>query len=198
MDEDVKYGFTKEELLVFGKYDVSEVEVKDPALKNYICLEPRYVPHTHGRHANTPFAKQKVFIVERLINKVMRKGHNTGKKILAYNIVREAFEIIEKRTKKNPIQVLVDALANAGPREEIVRLKYGGIAVPKSVDTSSLRRLDIALRNIAEGARRAAFKSKKSIASCLADEIIAAANNENRSYAVAKKEEVERVAKSAR
>ncbi len=194
----MKYGFQKEDLLVFGKYDVEEVEVKDEALRNYICLEPRYVPHTHGRHANIPFAKRNVFIVERLINKVMRKGHNTGKKILAYNIVKEAFEIIEKKTKKNPLQVLVDALANAGPREEIVRLKYGGIAVPKAVDTSSLRRLDVALRNIAEGARRAAFKSKRSIAQCLADEIIAAANNDSKSYAISKKEEVERVAKSAR
>ncbi len=194
----MKYGFTKEELLVFGKYDPGEVEINDLALKNYICLEPKYVLHTHGRHANTPFAKKNVFIVERLINKVMRKEHNTGKKILAYNIVKEAFEIIEKRTKKNPIQVLVDALINAGPREEIVRLKYGGIAVPKSVDTSSLRRLDIALRNISVGARRAAFKSKRSIAACLADEIIAAANNDSKSYAVSKKEEVERVAKSAR
>jgi len=157
----MKYGFTKEELLVFGKWDPEEVEIKDPALKNYICLEPRYVIHTHGRHANIPFAKQNVFIVERLINKVMRKGKNTGKKMLAYDIVREAFEIIHRKTKKNPLQVLVDAIINAGPREEVVRLKYGGIAVPKSVDTSSLRRVDVALRNIAEGARLAAFKSKK-------------------------------------
>jgi small subunit ribosomal protein S7 len=194
----MKYGFTKEELLVFGKYDPNEVEIGDPALENYISLEPRFVPHTHGLHANTPFGKQKVFIVERLINKVMRKGYNTGKKIMAYNIVKEAFEIIEKKTKKNPLQVLIDALINAGPREEIVRLKYGGIAVPKSVDTSSLRRLNVALRNICEGARRASFKSKRSIASCLADEIIAAANNDTKSFAVAKKEEVERVAKSAR
>jgi len=194
----LRFGFTKNELLVFGKWDVSKVEIKDPALRNYINLEPRYVPHTHGRHANIPFAKQKVFIVERLINKVMRKGRNTGKKILAYSIVKEAFEIIEERTKKNPIQVLVDALVNAGPREEVVRLKYGGIAVPRAVDTSSLRRLDIALRNIAEGARIASFKSKKTIAECLAEEIISAANNDNRSYAISKKEEVERVAKSAR
>jgi len=194
----LRFGFTKNELLVFGKWDISKVEIKDPALRNYINLEPRYVPHTHGRHANIPFAKQKVFIVERLINKVMRKGRNTGKKILAYSIVKEAFEIIEERTKKNPIQVLVDALVNAGPREEVVRLKYGGIAVPRAVDTSSLRRLDIALRNIAEGARIASFKSKKTIAECLAEEIISAANNDNRSYAISKKEEVERVAKSAR
>ncbi|ADB58044.1 30S ribosomal protein S7 [Archaeoglobus profundus] len=194
----MKYGFTKEELKVFGKWDVEEVVVNDPALKNYICLEPRFVPHTHGRHANTPFAKQKVFIVERLINKVMRKGRNTGKKHLAYDIVREAFDIIYQRTKKNPIQVLVDAIINAGPREEVVRLKYGGIAVPKSVDTSSLRRVDVALRNICEGARQRAFKNPKSIAECLAEELILASKNDPKSYAVAKKEEVERIAKSAR
>ena len=194
----MKYGFTKEELKVFGKWDVEEVVVNDPALKNYICLKPRFVPHTHGRHANTPFAKQNVFIVERLINKVMRKGRNTGKKMLAYDIVKKAFDIIYERTKKNPIQVLVDAIINAGPREEVVRLKYGGIAVPKSVDTSSLRRVDVALRNICEGARQRAFKNPKSIAECLAEEIILAAKNDPKSYAVAKKEEVERIAKSAR
>ena len=194
----MKYGFTKDELKVFGKWDVEEVVVNDPALKNYICLEPRFVPHTHGRHANTPFAKQNVFIVERLINKVMGKGRNTGKKMLAYDIVRKAFDIIYQRTKKNPIQALVDAIINAGPREEVVRLKYGGIAVPKSVDTSSLRRVDVALRNICEGARQRAFKNPKSIAECLAEELILASKNDPKSYAVAKKEEVERIAKSAR
>lgn len=194
----MKYGFTKDELKVFGKWDVEEVVVNDPALKNYICLKPRFVPHTHGRHANTPFAKQNVFIVERLINKVMRKGRNTGKKHLAYDIVRKAFDIIYEKTKKNPIQILVDAIINAGPREEVVRLKYGGIAVPKSVDTSSLRRVDVALRNICEGARQRAFKNPKSIAECLAEELILAAKNDPKSYAVAKKEEVERIAKSAR
>ncbi len=194
----MKYGFTKDELKVFGKWDVEEVVVNDPALKNYICLKPRFVPHTHGRHANIPFAKQNVFIVERLINKVMRKGRNTGKKMLAYDIVRRAFDIIYQRTKKNPIQVLVDAIINAGPREEVVRLKYGGIAVPKSVDTSSLRRVDVALRNICEGARQRAFKNPKSIAECLAEELILASKNDPKSYAVAKKEEIERIAKSAR
>ncbi|MDI9643272.1 MAG: 30S ribosomal protein S7 [Archaeoglobales archaeon] len=191
------YGFSEEDLLVFGKYSVKDVEINDPALKSHICLNPTFTMHTHGRHSD-PFSKEKIFIVERLINKVMRKERNTGKKIGAYNLVREAFEIIERKTKKNPIQVLVDAIVNAGPREEVVRIKYGGIAVPKAVDTSSLRRVDVALRNIVEGARRSAFKSKKSIAYCLADEIIAAANNDTKSFAVSKKEEVERVAKSAR
>ncbi|RLI85762.1 MAG: 30S ribosomal protein S7 [Archaeoglobales archaeon] len=194
----MKYGFTRDELKVFGRWNVDDVTVKDPALRKYIHLNPKFVPHTHGRHANVPFAKQNVFIVERLINKVMRKGRNTGKKMLAYNVVREAFEIVHKKTRKNPIQVLVDAITNAGPREEVVRLKYGGIAVPKSVDTSSLRRVDVALRNICEGARQRAFKNPKSIAECLAEEIILASKNDPKSYAVSKKEEVERIAKSAR
>lgn len=192
------YGFEKEDILVFGKYDPSEVEIGDPALQNYISLEPRRVPHTRGIHANYPFGKERMSIVERLINKVMRKEHNTGKKIQAYNIVKESFEIIEKKTNTNPLQILVNALINAGPREGIVRLKYGGIAVPKSIDISSMRRLNQALQNICEGARRTSFKSKKSISVCLADEIMNAANNDSRSFAVSRKEEIERVAKSAR
>ena len=182
------------EIKLFGKWSLEGIEVKDPGLKAYICLRPIYVPHTEGRHEKRRFAKAKVPIVERLINKVMRKGKNTGKKHLAYDIVKRAFDIIYNRTKRNPVQVLVDAIINAGPREEVVRLKYGGIAVPKSVDTSSLRRVDVALRNICEGA----FKSPKSIAECLAEEIILASKNDPKSYAVSKKEEVERVAKSAR
>lgn len=51
-------------------------------------------------------------------------------------MIQEAFDIINKKTGQNPIQVLVNAVSNAGPREETVRLKYGGIAVPKSVDTA--------------------------------------------------------------
>lgn len=192
------YGIEKEDMLVFGKYDPSEVEVGDPALQNYISLEPKLVPHTRGVYANYPFGKERMSIVERLINKIMRKEHNTGKKIQAYNIVKESFEIIEKKTEKNPLQVLVDALTNAGPREGIVRLKYGGIAVPKSIDISSMRRLNQALQNISEGARRTSFKSKKSVSVCLADEIMNAANNDSRSFAVSRKEEIERVAKSAR
>jgi len=193
-----KYSLTKEDVLVFGKWDPTEVVVEDAAMADYINLTPRYVYHNCGRHANVPFAKKEVFIVERLINKVMRKEHNTGKKQKAYSIVREAFEIIHKKTKKNPLQVLIKAIENAGQREEIVRLKYGGIAVPKAVDTSTQRRVDQALMNIAEGARRAAFKSKKSIEACLAEEIIAAANNDNKSFAISRKEEKERVAKAAR
>ena len=184
--------------LIFGKYDPTEVVVKDPGLVKYINLDARLVLHTHGRHAKKPLGKMNVNIIERLINNLMRTEKYTGKKMSAYTVVKKAFEIIEKRTKQNPIQILVDALQNAAPREEVTRLKMAGIAVPKAVDVAPSRRLDIALRNIALGAVNSSFKSSKSIEECLADEIIKSARNDVSSYAVSKKEEIERVAASAR
>lgn len=191
---------------------MGEVVVRDPGLKRYIHLEPKLAVHTCGRHANRQFAKAQVPIVERLMNKLMRSGPGarklrgrvirgggaTGKKMKAYNIVRRAFEIIEQRTGKNPIQVLVDAVQNAAPREETTRLTYGGITYYVAVDSAPQRRLDIALRNLAAGAYAASFNNKKPIEECLAEEIILAANNDTKSFAVVQKEEIERIAKGAR
>lgn len=185
-------------LLLFGKYDMTQVVVKDPSIKRYINLKPLVVPHTGGKSAFRQFKKADMPIVERLINKLMRNETNTGEKTKCYNIVRNSFEIIATRTKQNPVQVLVDAIENAGPREETVRLKYGGINVPKSVDTAPMRRVDQALMFICAGAEKASFKSKKSIESALADELIAASKGDVKSYSVGKKDEKERVAKAAR
>ena len=66
------------------------------------------------------------------------------------------------------------------------------------MDISPARRLDIALRNIAKGSVDASFKSKKSADDCLADELMLASKGDMTSFAVAKKEELERVAASAR
>ncbi len=183
---------------LFGKWDFSEVEVKDPSIRGYINLTPLLVPHTGGRNAKQQFSKSNLNIVERLINKMMREENNTGQKITAYNIVKEAFERVNKKTGQNPVQMLVNAVTNSGPREETVRLQYGGIAVPKSVDTAPQRRMDTALRLISEGAQKAAFGKKKSLVDALADEIIAAANNDLKGYAIGKKDNIERVAKAAR
>ena len=186
------------EQLLFDKWDLSEVESRDMGIRRYINLSPRIVLHTGGKHANQQFNKSDIPIVERLINRIMREEANNGKKQMAYGIVRSAFEIVHDKTKKNPVQVLVDAIGNAGPREEVVRLKYGGIAVPKAVDTASQRRVDIALRLITNGAHRAAFKSRRSMENCLADEILAAASYDVRCHSINQKQSIERVAKSAR
>jgi small subunit ribosomal protein S7 len=185
-------------LKLFGKYDITEVQVHDAGLLRYINLDPVGTPYSGARHANRSFGKTHVNIVERLINSMMRTEVYTGKKVKAYATVKRAFAIIENQTKGNPIQVLVDAIENAAPREEVTRLKYGGISVPKAVDVSSARRLDIALRNIANGTVAASYKSTKSIEQCLANELVLASKKDMNSFSVAKKEEVERVAGSAR
>ncbi len=191
---DITYG----DVLVFGKYDLAEVNVEDGGLAKYIDLTPTNIPHSGGKHANKWFGKAKVNIVERLINNVMRTEDYTGKKPKAYKAVSEAFDIIAEKTKKNPVQVLVEALQNAAPREEVTRLQFGGISVPKAVDVSPSRRLDIAMRNISRGSVKASIKNKKSISACIADELILASKNEMNSFGVSKKEEIERVAQSAR
>ena len=184
--------------LIFGKYDTSEVVVNDGGLAKYIDLTPTNVPHSGGKHANRWFGKSNLSIVERLINNIMRTEKYTGKKMKAYKAVADAFDIIAAKTKKNPVQVLVEGLESAAPREEVTRLQFGGISVPKAVDISPQRRLDIALRNMSRGVVAASSKNKKPIAQCLADEIILASKGDMTSFAVSKKEETERVAQSAR
>ncbi len=186
------------EMKLFEKYDLTEVVVHDAGLAKYMNLMPIVIPHTGGRWANKPFGKAKVNLVERLINHMMRTENYTGKKSKSYRVVRTAFEIIGQRTQKNPVQVLVDALEKSAPREEITRLRFGGISVPRAVDIAPSRRLDLALRNITTSAVQATFKNRKPVEECLADEILMAAKGDMQSSAIAKKEELERVASSAR
>ena len=185
-------------VLLFGRWDVSAVTLRDAGMARYVDISPVVVPHSGGKHATKQFGKAKMSIVERLINGMMRTENFTGKKIKAYRAVELSFGIVDKKSQKNPLQVFVDALQNVAPREEVTRLQYGGISVPKAVDVAPARRVDLALRYICQGALDASHKSKKPIEECLADEIIAAAKSDLNCFSVAKKEEIERVASSAR
>ena len=182
---------------VFDKWDLEEVKVEDLGLVNYICLDEILVPHTLGRHVKRQFAKSKVSIVERLMNKIMRTHINSGKKNKAYSIVRDALEVINKRSKENPLQILVKAVENTAPREEITRVKYGGIGYQVAVDIAPQRRVDLAIGFLTRGAMQSAFKRKRSAAECLADELMLAAEYDTRSFAIGKKDEKERIARSA-
>ena len=179
------------------KYNADDVKVDDQGLERYINLDTENI-YLGAVSANKMFAKSKIPVVERLINNIMRTKKYTGKKIKAYKIVRSSFDIIDKKTKKNPLQVLVNAIQNAAPKEEATRLRFGGILVPKAVDTSPQRRLDIAIRNISNGSVNTSHKNKKRMEQCLAEEIMKAADNDLNSFAVSKKNDMERVAKSAR
>lgn len=196
-------------VLVFNRWDMSGIKVGDAGLSQYITLNPVIVPKTGARYAGNKFHKSKVFIVERLINKIMvtghkskkhyiSSGHNTGKAHKASEIVEKTLEIVEQKTKKNPIQVFVQALENAAPREEIVTIEYGGARYPKAVECAPQRRIDIALRQMTQGARQKSFNKKRSIESALAEEIINAYGLSQNSQAISKKLELERQADASR
>lgn len=76
---------------------------------------------------------------------------------------------------QNPLQVLVDAVVNAGPREDSTRIGRAGTVRRQAVDVSPLRRVNQAIFLLTTGAREAAFRNIKSISECLADELINAA-----------------------
>ena len=197
------------EIKAFNKWDTNGIKVEDAGLKDYITLQPKLVPRTGAKYAGNRFHKSKVFIIERLMNKIMIPGHKskkhlrttayiTGKAHKAYDIVERTLNIIEKQTGENPLQIFVKALENAAPREEIITIEYGGARYPKAVECAPQRRIDITLRYMTQGAFQKSSNSKKSIEAALADEIINAYKMSNNSAAIAKKLEVERQADSSR
>lgn len=198
-----------EEIKVFNRWSVKDITVEDPGLVNYINLEPKIVPKTGARYAGNRFHKSKVFIIERLINKIMVPGHKskkhfkssghiTGKAQNAAAIVEKVLEQIEIKLKKNPIEVVVKAIENAAPREEILTIEYGGARYPKAVECAPQRRVDIVLKLMVQGAYHKAFNSKRSAVVCLTNEIINAYHMKSDSHAISKKNEVERQADSSR
>ena len=196
-------------LKLFNRWDITQVEVKDPGLKRYVTLSPILVPKTGGKLVKTKFWKSKSNIIERLINKLMIPGHKgkkhkttsgriSGKAIKAYNIVENVFKILEDKTKKNPIEVFVKALENCAPREEITTIEYGGARYPQSVECAPQRRIDIALRQMVQGSYQRSFNKKINMVDALADEILKAYNLDQGSAAITKKLELERQSDASR
>ena len=125
----------------------------------------------------------------------MMTGRNNGKKLMAARIVQHAFEIVHLLTDANPLQILVDAIINCGPREDSTRIGSQGTVRRQAVDVSPLRRVNQAISLLTTGTRESAFRNVKTVAECLADELINAAKGSANSYAIKKKDELERVAK---
>jgi small subunit ribosomal protein S7 len=198
---------------LFGKYSLENITIKDLSIAQTVSLSPLLVPHTFGRHAKKGLGKTQVNVVERLANKLMRggtgektsgkvirtHGRMQGKKLHALRVVEEAFVIVEAETKENPIQVLIRALENAAPREDVTRVSHGGVSYQIAVDISATRRLDMALRNMALAALMGSFNKPKSLSKALADEIMSTAKGDMQaSYAIKKRDETERMSRSAR
>ena len=184
--------------LVFSKWDATEVTCSDPGIAPYINLTTIGMPLSGGRHANQWFGKQRLSLIERFTNGLMRRGPNSGKKSTTVSALRDALDIIHDRTGENPLQTLIDAVVNSAPCEGITRIRFGANSQPKAAEVSPSRRVDVAIRNLTTGATGATIKSKRSLTQCIVNEVMKAAEGDVSSFAVAKREETERIAASAR
>merc|ERR1711966_214636 len=95
-----------------------------------------------------------------------------GKKMKAVRIMKQALEIVALlNPDQNPMQVLIDAVKNGGPREDSCKVGSSGTVRRQAVDVSPIRRVNQSIYLITTGARLSAFRSIKSVSECLADEI---------------------------
>lgn len=192
---------------LFNRWDM-DVEISDPGLREYVNVDPVLFPRSAGRYAGERLNKDKISVIERLVNKIAISGHrgkehkissgeDVGKKRKLIKALIKSFEIIEEKDKK-PVNVLIKAIENTAPLEETTSFQQGGIRIHKSVVTSPQRRVDLALRFIAQGVRERSFKNKLKLERALAEELLAAASNDQKCYSIKKKTEKERLAEAAR
>lgn len=194
---------------IFDLFETENVKVEDPGLKRYINFDVKLILKSRGRERKKRFGRGKTNIIERIVNLLQVPGHRgskhkimtsqaTGKYSKKVKVVIDALKTIQEKTKQNPIQVLIKAIENVAPHDEITVIEYGGARYPQAVDCAPLRRIDLALRNMVHGAYDRAFGKNKSISQTLAEEIEAASMNSNESAAVVKRNETEKQTDSAR
>lgn len=201
----------KKDIKLFNKWSFNEIEIGDWTLEKYINLKPVIIPHSAGKHEHKRFWKtSKVSIIERFVNRLLSpgfigskiKGHkssySSGKKSKLLISIKNAFTLIELTTGNNPIQVLVDAICNSAPREETTRIALGGISYASAVDISPQRRVDLGLKYLVQAIGSRSHSNVKLFEENIAQELILAANNSQDSRAVKRKDEIERIAVSAR
>merc|ERR1711957_297223 len=158
------------EIKLFDKYPFDEVTVSDMALTDYIAVK----------------TSDACYI-----------PHSAGR-WQKVKFKKAQCPLMERLTNENPLQILVDAVINSGPREDSCRVGSAGVVRRQAVDISPMRRVSQALWLLPTGARESAFRNIKTVAECLAEEIMNAAKGSSNSYAIKKKDELERVAKANR
>jgi small subunit ribosomal protein S7 len=188
----------EEGIKLFGEWSFDGIEVRDIGLKRYLNLDPIHLPHSGGRHEARRFRKSRLNIVERLINNLLKPGSSGGEKSRITSSVRTALKIINLKTGRNPIEVLVRAVENSAPNEDTTRIGYGGVVYRLAVDIAPQRRIDLALRFLGRGIKEQTFGNRKTLEEIIADQVIGAANNDGNNFAIRRKQEVERVALSSR
>jgi small subunit ribosomal protein S5e len=202
--EDTTGSFAVKPML-FGKWTYEGVNSSEQSLTDYLSVRTIksqvYVPYTAGKYQKKRFQKVSCPITERFVNQLMvGMSRQNGKKQIAVRIFRQTLEMIHLLTGQNPLSILFEAIVQGGAREDSTRIGSGGTVRRQAVDVSPLRRVNQAIYLICKGSREASFRSHKAMSETLADEIIAASKGvgQSNSFAVRKKDEIERVAKGNR
>ncbi|MGH2607226.1 MAG: 30S ribosomal protein S7 [Anaerolineales bacterium] len=128
-------------------------------------------------------------MVQAFINRLMRRG----KKSTAAATVYRAFELIEARAKRNPLEVFENAVRNTAPTLEVKPRRVGGATYQVPVEVATDRRLSLATRWLLAAARA---RGGRSMAEKLAGELMDAANNTG--AAIKRREETHRMAEANR
>ena len=126
-------------------------------------------------------------LVSQVINKVLWKG----KKDVARGIVYDALEVVQNRSKQDPVTVLKKAIDNVRPQVEVRSRRVGGAAYQVPVEVPTRRALSLAIRWLVGFARR---RREHSMSERLAFEILDAANNTG--AAVKRKEDIHKMAEA--
>jgi small subunit ribosomal protein S7 len=127
--------------------------------------------------------------VQNFINRVIRNG----KRSVATTIVYDAFDMMEERAKKNPLELFEQAIKNVSPILEVKPRRVGGATYQIPMEVPPYRRFALASRWILQGAQS---RSGKSFAEKLAGELLDAANNTG--TAIRKREETHKMAEANR
>ncbi len=202
---------SKSEIKLFNKWSFENIELNDFTLEKYINLKTIIIPHSAGRHEHRRFWKSsRVSVIERFTNRLLSPGfigsrikghkssHNSGKKNKLIKGLKDAFTLIELKTGQNPVQVLVDAIVNTAPREETTKIARGGISYASAVDIAPQRRVDLAIKYLVQAIAARSHGNERMFEENVAQELILAAQNSQESRAVKRKDEIERIAVSAR
>jgi len=126
-------------------------------------------------------------LVAKFINSLLKRG----KKSVAESIMYGAFDIIEKRTKEQPLEVFEKAINNVKPVIEVKSRRVGGSTYQVPTEVVPSRRLALAIRWLIGHSHE---RTEKTMREKLANELIDAANN--RGAAIKKREAVHKMAEA--
>jgi len=145
--------------------------------------------HRAERREVLPDPKFANMVVSKFMNSIM----HAGKKSVAESIVYGAFDVIEGKTKQNPVTIFQQALDNVMPTIEVRSRRVGGATYQVPVEVRHDRRQALGIRWLISAARD---RNEKTMTERLSAELLDASNN--RGNAVKKREDTHRMAEANR